>query len=124
MMNQKSVAQGKKTRAAAWGRALSRLRGRGGGMTRQERGEQARLAKKEQSKEQGALRAVRASGQDSDVHSGTRVLFTCDMLLKRERKRDETTRSCEWIGMTCDEPDDFESLRERRWSSAAESSVS
>ena len=110
----------KETLAAAWGRALDRLRGRGGGMTRQERGEQARLAKKEQSKERCALRAVGARGQDSAVHSDTRVLFTCDMLLKKERKRDEATRSCEWIGMTCDDPDDFESLRERRWSTAAE----
>ena len=111
--------------SAAWGRALARLRGRGGGVTMGERREQRRLAYKEQVKEQ--VKGGRGGGlvTRGDVVGGsiaskgaceTRVLFTCDMLLREERAREgeRATRSCEWFGMSCDDPDDFLTLTQRR----------
>ena len=76
--------------AAAWGRALGRLRGRGGGMNMEERREQRRLAKKERSRDVAAR--GRRSGEGltedavgeptvgSDEARRTRVLFACDMV--------------------------------------------
>ena len=89
-------------------------------MTTQERVTQRRLAKKEQFKDQHGLRGVGVDGKGMEVNGSTRVLFTCDMLLADERKRDGFTRSFECSGLTCAEPDDFQSLKERRWSTATE----
>ena len=35
---------------------------------------------------------------------------------ERSREGESGVRSSEWIGMTCKDPDDFETLKERRWS--------
>ena len=97
-----------------------------------ERREQRRLACKEQVKEQ--VKGGRGGGlvTRGDVVGGsiaskgaceTRVLFTCDMLLREERTREgeRATRSCEWFGMSCDDPDDFQpthllkAVVETRW---------
>ena len=53
---------------------------------------------------------------EPDEAQRTRVLFTCDMLLREERTRKDGKWSSEWIGMKCRDPDDFQSLKERRWS--------
>ena len=50
----------------------------------------------------------------------TRVLFTCDMLLKQELSQVDATPASEWSGMTCDDPDDLLVLKERRWSTETE----
>ena len=124
----RNVGEKKESVAAAWERALGRLRSRGGGLTRGERSAQRRLAEKERSKEQGAHGrrgygvvagdSGSGFGQGSGTYGDTRVLFTCDMLLREERRREsaDARRSSEWIGMTCDDPDDFQTLKERRWS--------
>ena len=113
--------------AAAWDRALKRLRSRGGVLTADERREQRRLAQKEASREQtrrSRLTGVVGGGGSSEGGTGsesfseTRVLFTCDMLLRDAgiRTGQGTAHSPGWIGMTCDDPDDFQTLKERRWS--------
>ena len=48
------------------------------------------------------------------------MLFTCDMLLKRARSQNKATRPLEWVGVTCDDPDDCLVLKERRWSTGTE----
>ena len=88
--------------AAAWGRALGRLRGRGGGMTTAERRQQSRLEGKERPKEQVAAGrrgaggvtgdAAAGGGTGSDLSCETRVLFTCDMLLREEPTRKDRGR--------------------------------
>ena len=112
--------------AAAWGRALVRLRVRGGGMTTEERKEQRRLSEKERSRDVAARGRRSGGGTTEDAAGGatagpeearrTRVVFTCDMLLREERTRKDGKWSSEWIGMKCADPDDFQSLKERRWS--------
>ena len=99
-------------------------------MTTRERAEQRRLAQKERSKEEVACgrRGVRVGGEAAAAMSGTRteesrasrVLFRCDMLLKEEWTKEGGARFSEWIGMTCDDPDDFQCLKDRVWSTETE----
>ena len=128
----RNASEKKESLAAAWGRALGRLRGRGGGMTTAERRQQRRLEGKERPKEQLAPGPRGGGGVVGDAAAGggtgpdesreTRVLFTCDMLLREERTRKDKDGKLvsDWISMTCGDPDDFQMLKERRWSTETE----
>ena len=101
-------------------------------MTTAERRQQRRLEGKERPKEQVAPGrrggggvvgdAVAGGGTGSDESRETRVLFTCDMLLREERTRKDKHGKLvsDWISMTCGDPDDFQTLKERHWSTETE----
>ena len=97
-------------------------------MTTAERRQQRRLEGKERSTEKVAPGRRGGNGVVGDAAAGdctgsgesreTRVLFTCDMLLREERTRKDKHGKLvsDWISMTCKDPDDFVTLKERRWS--------
>ena len=101
-------------------------------MTTAERRQQRRLEGKERPKEQLAPGprggggivgdAAVGGGTGPDESRETRVLFTCDMLLREERTRKDKDGKLvsDWISMTCGDPDDFQTLKERRWSTETE----
>ena len=101
-------------------------------MTTAERRQQRRLEGKERPKEQLAPGprggggivgdAVAGGGTGPDESRETRVLFTCDMLLREGRTRGDKDGKLvsDWISMTCGDPDDFQVLKDRRWSTETE----
>ena len=91
-------------------------------MTRGERRTQERLARAERAKascEPGS-RGPQSGALEGDAGAEglreTRVLFTCDMLLKETEQQGCAGGPPEWCAMTCDDADDFQALKDRRWS--------